>query len=425
VLVLIRRSCLKRALTKKVKAYPASVAGDDASERYFKLVQPEVKRRVRTSAAMIGLAISMGTSSILLTRQSARGAIAAEPGTKTSTLSIVPTATVTAPSLPINPIQKVTLKRLKQKSHRARYSLAKLNSESNNSFTPSIPTKTPQINLPTVVGSQLVPSVAKQTPQSNPYVQNLQTEIQRLWEKYPAQQTGSQVLTSVTKPTAAKVILAHASGTIPSESTNREFRIAQAAALSQPAVQKFPSAEVNSPVPVRATQPIATAPINVDSSGPLQSSMGQKVSPELPPLAAGDTYLPKPFPASTPFKGYIWPAKGVVTSPYGWRWGRMHKGIDIAAPIGTPVFAAAPGVVVTAGWNSGGYGNLVDVQHADGSLTRYAHNYRIMVQVGQLVAQGQEISEMGTSGYSTGPHCHFEVHPRGHGAVNPIAYLPR
>ena len=406
---------------------------------------------------MVGLAISMGTSSILLTRQSARGAMAVEPGAKTSTLITVPAATVMAPSLPISPVQKVTFKRLKQKSHRSRFSRAKLKSESNNSFTPainlaeplptpkkaqtinkpsltalvvrayggSIPATTPQLNLPTVVGSQLVRSAAKQKTQSNPYVQNLQTEIQRLWEKYPAQQTGSQVLTSVIKPTAATASLAHAPGTIPSEPSNREFRVAQAAVLLQPAVQKFPSAQVSSPVPARATQPIATAPINVESSGPLQSSMGQKVSPELPPLAAGDTYLPKPFPPSAPFKGYIWPAKGVVTSPYGWRWGRMHKGIDIAAPIGTPVFAAAPGVVVTAGWSSGGYGNLVDIQHADGSLTRYAHNYRIMVQVGQLVAQGQEISEMGTSGYSTGPHCHFEVHPRGHGAVNPIAYLPR
>ncbi len=103
----------------------------------------------------------------------------------------------------------------------------------------------------------------------------------------------------------------------------------------------------------------------------------------------------------------------------------MHRGIDVAAPTGTPIVAAAPGVVITAGWNSGGYGNLVEVQHADGSVTLYGHNDRILVREGQQVAQGQQIAEMGSTGYSTGPHCHFEVHLPGHGAVNPIAYLPR
>jgi murein DD-endopeptidase MepM/ murein hydrolase activator NlpD len=103
----------------------------------------------------------------------------------------------------------------------------------------------------------------------------------------------------------------------------------------------------------------------------------------------------------------------------------MHKGIDIAAPVGTPVVAAAPGVVAKAGWNSGGYGNLVEIQHPDGSLTLYAHNNRILVRRGQEVTQGQQIAEMGSTGHSTGPHTHFEVHTTGRGAVNPIAFLPR
>jgi murein DD-endopeptidase MepM/ murein hydrolase activator NlpD len=103
----------------------------------------------------------------------------------------------------------------------------------------------------------------------------------------------------------------------------------------------------------------------------------------------------------------------------------MHRGIDIAAPTGTPIFAAAPGVVVYARWNSGGYGNLVDIRHADGSLTRYGHNSRILVQEGQVVEQGQHISAMGSTGFSTGPHLHFEIHPPGRGAVNPMAFLPR
>jgi len=169
-------------------------------------------------------------------------------------------------------------------------------------------------------------------------------------------------------------------------------------------------------------QIIGAAPINVQEyNNNLQIPVGQEVSPELPPLSDPDHYLPDaPMQAS----GYIWPAKGVLTSGYGWRWGRMHKGIDIAAPIGTPVFAAAPGEVISAGWNSGGYGNLVKILHADGSITVYAHNSRILVQQGQRVEQGEQISAMGSTGFSTGPHLHFEVHPSGKSAVNPIAYLP-
>ncbi len=119
------------------------------------------------------------------------------------------------------------------------------------------------------------------------------------------------------------------------------------------------------------------------------------------------------------------PAKGVLTSGYGWRWGRMHRGIDVAAPVGTPIVASAPGIVVRAGWNSGGYGKLVDIKHTDGTLTRYAHNNRLRVQTGQEVEQGQLIAEMGSTGFSTGPHSHFELHPGGKGAANPIAFLSK
>jgi murein DD-endopeptidase MepM/ murein hydrolase activator NlpD len=102
----------------------------------------------------------------------------------------------------------------------------------------------------------------------------------------------------------------------------------------------------------------------------------------------------------------------------------MHKGIDIAGPIGTPIYAAADGIVTFAGWNAGGYGNLVEIEHPDGSLTLYAHNHRILVREGQNVSQGEQVAEMGSTGFSTGPHLHFEIHPSGQGAVNPIAYLP-
>ena len=122
--------------------------------------------------------------------------------------------------------------------------------------------------------------------------------------------------------------------------------------------------------------------------------------------------------------GWIWPTKGVFSSGYGWRWGRMHQGIDIANNVGTPIHAARSGQVVFAGWNDGGYGYLVDIRHADGSISRYGHNSRILVSVGQQVSQGTVISQMGSTGRSTGPHLHFEIRPAGRGAVNPLQLLP-
>jgi murein DD-endopeptidase MepM/ murein hydrolase activator NlpD len=145
---------------------------------------------------------------------------------------------------------------------------------------------------------------------------------------------------------------------------------------------------------------------------------------ELPPLAAagGDSFLPSSMGQGN--QKYIWPANGAMTSGYGWRWGRMHRGIDIAAPIGTPIVAAAPGVVLTSGWNDGGYGYMVEIQHPDGSMTRYAHNDRLYVRKGDAVRQGQRISDMGSTGRSTGPHLHFEIHTAGRGgAINPMMFL--
>jgi murein DD-endopeptidase MepM/ murein hydrolase activator NlpD len=122
--------------------------------------------------------------------------------------------------------------------------------------------------------------------------------------------------------------------------------------------------------------------------------------------------------------GYTWPAAGTVTSRFGRRWGRMHKGIDIAGPIGTPINAAADGIVTAAGWQSGGYGNLVEIRHSDGTTTRYGHNSQISVSIGQTVRQGEQVARMGSTGRSTGSHLHFEIRPSGGSAVNPIALLP-
>jgi murein DD-endopeptidase MepM/ murein hydrolase activator NlpD len=119
--------------------------------------------------------------------------------------------------------------------------------------------------------------------------------------------------------------------------------------------------------------------------------------------------------------GFIWPVHGVLTSGYGWRWGRMHEGIDLAVPVGTPVVAAAAGTVIVAGW-FGGYGNLVVVDHGNGFSTAYGHNTSVTVGVGQFVAQGQLVSYSGSTGHSTGPHVHFEVRVNGT-AVDPLGYL--
>ncbi|HEY6054763.1 MAG TPA: M23 family metallopeptidase, partial [Gaiellaceae bacterium] len=125
-------------------------------------------------------------------------------------------------------------------------------------------------------------------------------------------------------------------------------------------------------------------------------------------------------PAANP-GGMQWPVAGPVTSPFGWRWGRMHEGIDIAVPSGTPVHAAAGGTVIYAGWESG-YGNFVVLDHGGGIATAYGHNTSVAVAVGQQVSQGQVIAYSGSTGHSTGPHVHFEVRVNGN-AVDPLGYL--
>jgi murein DD-endopeptidase MepM/ murein hydrolase activator NlpD len=119
--------------------------------------------------------------------------------------------------------------------------------------------------------------------------------------------------------------------------------------------------------------------------------------------------------------GFIWPVNGTVTSGYGMRWGRLHEGIDIAAPIGAPIWAAAAGTVIYAGW-LGGYGNLTVVDHGNGLATAYAHATSILVAVGQSVSQGETIALVGSTGNSSGPHLHFEVRVNGV-AVDPLLYL--
>ncbi|NPA91609.1 MAG: peptidoglycan DD-metalloendopeptidase family protein [Chloroflexi bacterium] len=126
---------------------------------------------------------------------------------------------------------------------------------------------------------------------------------------------------------------------------------------------------------------------------------------------------------------FVWPATGRLTSLFGQivcspMYGcRPHMGIDIAAPIGTPVVASDAGYVVFAGWDKTGYGKIIVLDHGNGFTTVYAHLHSILVRKGQTVARGQRIGSVGKTGNTTGPHLHFEIRQRGH-QRNPLGFLP-
>ena len=125
--------------------------------------------------------------------------------------------------------------------------------------------------------------------------------------------------------------------------------------------------------------------------------------------------------------GMIWPISGPITSEFGWRThpifgtSRFHSGLDIGGDYGMPIYAAASGTVIYAGWISG-YGNAVIIDHGGGVTTLYGHNDSLNVSEGENVAQGQVIAMCGSTGNSTGPHCHFEVRENGE-PVSPYGYL--
>ena len=109
------------------------------------------------------------------------------------------------------------------------------------------------------------------------------------------------------------------------------------------------------------------------------------------------------------------------TSPFGRRWGRLHAGIDMAGPVGTPIYATGEGVVIFAGWQRG-YGNLIKIQHELGTETRYGHLNSIAVRQGQRVSRGDTIGGMGSTGRSTGTHLHYEIRVGGR-PINPMTYI--
>ncbi|MFD1883461.1 DUF5930 domain-containing protein [Paracoccus pacificus] len=122
--------------------------------------------------------------------------------------------------------------------------------------------------------------------------------------------------------------------------------------------------------------------------------------------------LPLSMPVKTAFR---------YTSPYGSRWGRMHKGVDMAGPSGSPIYSTADGVVYFAGWQSG-FGQVVKIRHELGTETVYAHMSKIRAKVGQKVSRGDQVGDMGSTGRSTGSHLHYEVRVNGQ-AVNPMSFI--
>lgn len=127
-------------------------------------------------------------------------------------------------------------------------------------------------------------------------------------------------------------------------------------------------------------------------------------------------------PKTAPTGEFMVPVRSyVLSSPFGARWGRMHEGVDLAAPTGTSIYAADGGTVVRAG-SYGGYGICLDIDHGNGVLTRYGHCSAIIVNVGDKVYKGQEVAKVGNTGHSTGSHCHFEIRIGGR-AIDPQSRL--
>ncbi|ELR99290.1 metalloendopeptidase-like membrane protein [Gloeocapsa sp. PCC 73106] len=251
------------------------------------------------------------------------------------------------------------------------------------------------------------------TPGSDPHLTKLRADILRLRQEYQAQKSNNR---------SVELIAPRLQQPSPNTAISANLVKFKNEVLIK---EQEPRLASNVPVITASVQSSSLKePKNPTLESQEQIAVQQQSIPDLPPLLPAEEYLPESPKEMELFNGYIWPANGVFTSGYGWRWGRMHSGIDIAGPIGSPVNAAASGEVIYAGWDVYGYGNLIKVRHYDGSITVYAHNSRILVRTGEKVEQGQHISDMGSTGFSTGPHLHFEIRPYQQGPVNPLAYLP-
>ena len=130
----------------------------------------------------------------------------------------------------------------------------------------------------------------------------------------------------------------------------------------------------------------------------------------------------KELPPSAGTGDFIMPTSGTLSSPYGSRWGRTHQGIDVAAPTGTAIYASDNGIVIESEYRNNGYGNIIKIDHQNGYVTYYAHCSELYVSVGDVVAKGDKIAAVGSTGRSTGPHLHFEIR-KDDVAQNPYNYI--
>jgi murein DD-endopeptidase MepM/ murein hydrolase activator NlpD len=191
------------------------------------------------------------------------------------------------------------------------------------------------------------------------------------------------------------------------------------AALDAQARSQTPSAALDAqarsqtPVSVRSAQASTTgtpAPLPPSVADPASTGTTEPTSAPLAFARVQQKERPAPPPPVIAQAKWVHPMPGArVTSCFGARWGRLHAGVDLAAPHGTPIVAAGAGKVVLAGME-GGYGLAVLIDHGNGYLTHYGHMSAIAVQAGQTVKPGELIGKEGSTGHSTGPHLHFEVH---------------
>ncbi|HEY9811640.1 MAG TPA: M23 family metallopeptidase [Halomicronema sp.] len=363
--------------------------------------------RTRTHYALIGLALSVGTTSVFLPQQGDKVS-ATEPIDPIATENVIYSSDLAVSSAETH-IQSVV------SGPKAK----KIDLSRQDEIDADFPTSTQNVNQ--TPDAEVVPVAIEEPDLNKELAQNtssdtLREEISRLRQKYRRIKDHQQA--NISQPSFLEedqldLQFRQTTQRVQNNLENLRRKRAEALQVRNGIAENQTNQQINSGE-LMAVAPLVSGSYEYDLKPRL-------VSPALPPLNRPETYLPKVTPI---FEGYMWPAQGTLTSGYGWRWGRMHAGIDIAAAIGTPIFAAASGVVTYAGWDDSGYGNLVEIKHPDGSITLYAHNNRILVREGQQVEVGQQISEMGSTGNSTGPHLHFEIHPRGRGAENPLAYLP-
>lgn len=204
----------------------------------------------------------------------------------------------------------------------------------------------------------------------------------------------------------------------------REFRDeADVLAAEEAALQAIIADRLRPPpttVPPTTAAPTTTAPPTTvgppTTGGPGPSTTG---APTTTTTTASTTSTTSP---PDPGYGLVWPVSGPVTSPFGPRWGRMHNGIDVGVPTGTPIEAAAAGEVFHSGW-MGGYGNVVLIDHFNGLITLYAHQSELAAEEGDRVERGEVVGYAGSTGNSTGPHLHFETRVDGI-PRDPLVYLP-